>query len=268
MGRTSAVPRRLWFALALAASALASCGDTAASAPVACDPLATTTLPITMGTFVAAGKDAAGTVYFIDDAGSGNKRLFISSGQVLQRQPVGGSGEIDGSYLILATAEIQVAVEMGPGGPQQMGVHRGPLAGKTFVIGSEGEVLSLLGASDLRGFTLANLPGAVNVEHFGTLPDGRVLLVTSPAVDHSYDEFRVFFGPSDRLVERKNLQISRGSYTRLSFDDEGQLVQAVFGSPLAPAVMSEITVDGQTQPLTVAPPGARPQGATYFCLGR
>jgi hypothetical protein len=258
------------FALALALAA--GCSGSPAQ-PVSCDPLATTTLPITAGTFVAAGKDSAGTVYLIDEAPAGHQRLFVSNGQVLQRQPAGGTGEIGdsrASYLIVTStsggSELQVAVERGPAGPTKMGVHRGPLSGKTFMIGMEGEQLTLLASADVKTFTLANLPGEVNIEHLGTLPDGRLLLVTSPAVDFNYQAFRLFFGPRDHLVERTgSLQVTRGSYTRLTFDVDGHKAEAVFGSELAPSVMSQITIDGTTQPLAVESPVRRPEGAAFFC---
>jgi hypothetical protein len=256
------------FALAL----LANCsGSDPAAESVVCDPLATTTLPITAGTFVAAGKDAAGTVYFVDATSPSVYRLFISSGQTLQRQAAGGTGEIDGSYLIISAGgdgmQLQVAVERGPSGPTRMGVHRGPLAGKTFAIGSEGEVLTLLGAGDVKAFTLANLPGGVNVEELATLPDQRLLMVTSPVVDFSYEALRVFFGSRERMAEYKNLELSQPrSYRIVSFEYQGQVVHATFTSPFAPGVNSEIAIEGKVQPLTLAPPGTRPDGATFFCL--
>ena len=255
---------------ALAAVACSS----APAAPTPCDPLATTTLAINAGTFVGAGKDAAGTVYLIDNAGPRvPERLFISAGTVLKRRRVNGSGSIGGgpgSYLIVDTgrddAALQVAIEFGASGPAKMGVHRGPLHDKTFTIGQAGdEVLTLLGQAALAGYALENLPGGVAIEHFATLPDGQLLLVTSPEVDPSYEEFRLFLGPLQHLQERDNLQVSRGSYTRIGFSVDGHPAEAVFGSSLAPAIVSELIIDGQSQPLTLAPPGSRPEGASFYC---
>jgi hypothetical protein len=139
------------------------------------------------------------------------------------------------------------------------------LTTKTFAIGSEGEELTLLGPSDLAGFSFQNLPGTVHVEHFATLSDGRLLLVTSPDVDPSYEAFRLFMGPADDLRERDGVKVTRGSYTQISFNLNGRTALAVFGSTLAPAIVSALTVDGQSEPLTVAPPGSKPEGATFHC---
>jgi hypothetical protein len=200
--------------------------------------------------------------------------LFISSSTNLQRRPIEGSGELGsgpGSYLIVNTGSadpttaLQIAIEMGATGPARMGLHRGALTGKTFVIGTEGELLTLLTQADLAGFTLQNLPGTVVPEHLASLPDGRLILVTRPEVDWSYADMRVFVGLPARLLERDQVNVSRGSSTFVSFALDGHAAQAVFGSSLAPSVVSALTVDGQTLPLTVAPPGSRPDGAAFFC---
>jgi hypothetical protein len=38
------------------------------------------------------------------------------------------------------------------------------------------------------------------------------------------------------------------------------------GSSLAPAVISHLTVNGESQPLDVAPPGSKTDGATFYCM--
>jgi hypothetical protein len=40
----------------------------------------------------------------------------------------------------------------------------------------------------------------------------------------------------------------------------------VFGSSLAPAMISHLTVNSESQPLDVAPPGSKPDGATFYCM--
>jgi hypothetical protein len=260
------------------ASLATACGGTSPAATAACDPLATTTLPISAGKLIAAGKDAAGTVYLIDEftspEGAGIDRLFISSGTVLQRQVVDGSGSNGsgaGAFFIISTGSagaqaLQVEVEMGPSGPAKMAIHHGPLSGKTFAIDADGEPLALLSQADLAAFSLQNLPGTIVAEHHALLADGRVVLVTRPAVDASYQDFRVFFGPVDHLQEGTDVHVSRGSYTQITFTWDGRPVQAVFGSPLAPAIVSALTIDGQTLPLTVAAAGSAPAHATFFCM--
>jgi hypothetical protein len=53
---------------------------------------------------------------------------------------------------------------------------------------------------------------------------------------------------------------------RVTFDLDGQTAQVVIGSNLAPAIVSQLTVNGESQPLTVAPPGSKPDGATFYCM--
>lgn len=261
-----------WVGLATTAP---GCGGSSTQEKV-CDPFAAVTLPLVPGTFVAAGTDADRIVYAIDEAPApARERLFVSQATVLNRRAVSGSGEVGGTgpggYLVLTSrgaddaSTINVAVEFGATGASKMGLLRGPLATKSFTIGSVGEVLTLVDAAAIAGYTKVNLPGTFSVEHAATLSDGRVLVVTSPDVDGSYEQFRVFFGAPDHVRERPLGTVTRGSYTVVTFSVDGQQGTATFGSSLAPAVTSQLVLGSESFPLTVAAPGEKPAGVTYDC---
>jgi hypothetical protein len=244
-----------------------------APAPVACDPLATVALRITAGEVVAVGKDAAGTVYMVDRAPPSRDRLFVSRGMVLVRQPVWGSGESGsgtGSLLLLsggeASAPFNLQIERGRSGPARMGLLRGDIpSSKFFTIGVDGEVLEVLPSGVVDNYRLQNLPGTFSIEHLGATADGRLIIVISPDVDTRYEDFRLFLGPPDHLLEHPIVRVSRGSYTRIAFTLDGREAIARFGSPLSPAVTDALLADGQSEPLTVPAVKSKPAGAIFFC---
>src|SRR5688572_29072331 len=69
---------------------------------VPCDPLVPVDVPTELGTIIAVGQDAAGTLYVVDrDPNNTNTvRLFVSDGDTLVRQDVAGGGEGPGWYVI------------------------------------------------------------------------------------------------------------------------------------------------------------------------
>jgi hypothetical protein len=266
---------------ALAAGALVGllgCGTTkpSSSATKACDPLADAPQPVMFGTILGAGRDAAGTVYVIDRPMSGTDRLFVSDGMTLKRQPVSGSGSGSspqgGTFEIVnsGTGADALAVEItkDPAGDVAMGVVHGPLKTKTFTIGTDGEALTVLDAGALSGYTLANLPGTIDVEYDATLPDGRTMVVTRPDVDWTYADFRLFLSASAGapLLERKVASVDRGSSTSIFFDLDGQQAQAHFSDGLLAPGPSTLTVGADSYDLTVMAPGASPTGLTFLCL--
>jgi hypothetical protein len=245
--------------------------DSGEPAPAPCDPFAVVTKAITLGEVVAVGRERSGALDVIDRPASGQLRVFVSEGQTLKRQRTLGSGESNGgpgSWMVVTFGEssdpANLQVEFGAAGPVAMGLVRGSLpAKKMFDLATEGEKLELMGADAIRGFTLANLPGTVAVERSASLADGRLIVVTSPEVDTTYEDFRLFLGPPDRVVERKviNVSQSRSGVTFIEFTLDGARAEAVFGSSLSPDTPS--TLNGE--PLTLAPAGTRPPGASYLC---
>jgi hypothetical protein len=256
----------------LAACDQARSPSSAEQPATACDPLAAVVLPVTLGTVLAVGKDAGGTLYVVEQpANSSSQRLFVSRAMTLARQRVSGSGQEGsgpGSRLLISADDssgpYHLEVEMGASGAARIGLLRGPIPRtKFFTIGVDGEVLEVRSTRDLDGYRAENLPGTFSIEHAGSVPDGRWVVVTSPDVDTHYEDFRLFFGPPERLVERPVLGVARGSYTTITFTVDGREAKVVFGSQFNTFVSSELVIDGQSQALTAA--SAKPDGATFFC---
>lgn len=168
-------------ALGLAVVVLGACTSatrgSAGSRP--CDPLAVDDAPLTLANILGAGRDSAGILYVVDDGGRDQQRAYVSSGTILQRYIIAGSGE-DATSLTVSIDDPQLTMRIDSPGPHptQMGVVHGAVDGKTFEIGSQGDVLQLVGADALGGLTLKNVPGNVVVEYNGSLSDGRRLFVT------------------------------------------------------------------------------------------
>ncbi|MBX3223859.1 MAG: hypothetical protein KF795_25325 [Labilithrix sp.] len=234
--------------------------------PQACSPLEGVTQPITIDKVVGAGRHADGTIYVLDE-GRPDYRAFVSEGSVLQRKKVAGSGSAPDWVSVSVTdanGPFALKVEGASGVPTRMAVFRGEPKGKTFEIGAEGDVLELVDASTYASLAVRNIPGTVNVEYDTSTSDGRRIVVTRPEVDWSYEDFRVFFGTPERMVERPVRSVSRGSSTHITFDVDGVGHDAVFGSSLSPNLTSTLTVNGQRADLVDET--ARGVGLTYFCF--
>jgi hypothetical protein len=233
----------------------------------ACSPLDGETQPITIDKVVGAGRHADGTIYLLDE-GRPDYRAFVSEGAVLQRKKVAGSGSAPGwvsASVADSNGPFTLKIESSNGVPTRMAVFRGEPKGKTFEIGTEGDVLELVDASTYASFVVRNIPGTVNVEYDGSTSDGRRIVVTRPEVDWSYEDFRVFFGTAERMVERPVRNVTRGSSTRITFDVDGVEHDALFGSSLSPSIESTLTANDQRAALVVKET-ERGVGLTYFCL--
>jgi hypothetical protein len=245
-----------------------------------CDPFAPVPKPIALATVIAAGKAADGTIYAADEIDvSSSQRVFVSdAGGTLVRQHVGGSGiSNEGGGMIY---------DFGTSGPAdpfvlqieksantvRMGVFKGSLKDrKSFTIGVDGEELTVLASGTLAGMTVRNFPGDVYVEYITTLPDGRWLVVTRPADDWTYNDFRLFLGPAERIAEHAVSNVARmldGGSTIITFDYQGTAATASFRVVTADASFvpgpATLTIAGQSQSLTRQP--ALPTGASYLCL--
>jgi hypothetical protein len=253
--------------LVLASIALCGCNGDEPAALTACDPFADQERPIALGELLGAGKDSHGTYYVVDsgDGDGGEPRVYVSDGDVLERQRIAGTASIstpDGRLLVFSILErdpdLTVAVEES-GGETRMGVLEGDFAGRTFVIGEDGEELTAVPASEIADMELRNLPGDVVLEYAAELEDGRLLVVTRPYDDWSHDDFRIFLGPTARLEERTVHQVVRardGGSTTIEFDLEEDHATAAF-----PVVFDEqsmnfepgsatLSVSGELQELT------------------
>ena len=238
--------------------------------PDACDPLADLGTPITLANILGAGRHADGTLYVVDDGGRDHQRAFISNGDVLQRFIVAGSGSSGAENLTLSIASPEVTIRIDSPGPHpvRMGVVRGKLDDKTFEVGTTGDVLEIVDAEALAGLTVKNVPGNVVVEYNASLPDGLRLFVSRPEVDWTYEDFRVFFGTPDNMVERPLVHASRGNTTFLTFTVDGVDFQAVIPSAAlgdrAPATLAYGTAPGIT--MTLLPTDVRARvGLRFVC---
>jgi hypothetical protein len=246
----------------------------AGASTVSCDPLAPTVLPIVGGRIAGVGKDPAGTLYLVDEVERVGLRLFVSQGMSLPRRRVwgtAGEGSGPGARVLVSSedeaGELNLQIEVGDAGPTKMGLLRGRIpSSKFFTVGVDGVELQVLPSKVPDGYHLENLPGTFGVSYLGSVADGRVVLVTSPSVDTRYEDFRLFFGPADRLIERPLVRVAVGSYSTLVFTVDGREAIAVFGSPLNTFVTSMLTIDGDSQPLTVSDARTPPPGASFFCL--
>jgi hypothetical protein len=241
-----------------------------------CDPFAPKPLPITLDYGFAAGRDQRGVIYAVGPSWW----IFVSEGDTLVRQRVASSFDL--TFTVTEhdpPFTLQVDPPASGNDEWRMGIVFGPLSTKTFVIGEQGEELTLLPWSDLASMAVRNLPGEVVLEYAASLPDGRQVVVTRPRDDWSYADFRVFLGVADRMVERAVSTVVRmtdGS-TTIWFDLDGgaaiaQLLVAsadggfpsdgggdggfVPGTATLQVVGGSISLERQTQP---------PAGAAYVC---
>jgi Galactose oxidase, central domain/Kelch motif len=246
---------------------------------VSCDPFQPATKPITLTTVLGAGQDTDGTLYVVDQPQAGSERVFVSSGGTLQRQRIAGSGtESSGNGVMSYTFSISdhvpafmLKLETNSSSPTAMGVLQGDLSGKTFTIGQQGSVLTLVSTSQVAVLPVANIPAQTFIEYSATIPDGRALLVVRPRDDWTYQDFRVFFGTTDHMAERPVDQVVRyhdGGSTTINFTIDG--VTAVASIPVSltgPTTPPTLTIGATSFPLALGPTDSPPVGFTYFCLG-
>lgn len=241
-----------------------------------CDPFAANPLPIALGTIVAVGQSAAGVIYAVDQVG-GSQRVFVSNASgTLVRQRIAGSGSGPGFYVFDVSdydPAFVLQIDMPAGGTVRMGVVNGSLKdSKTFVIGQDGEELTVLAASAIVAMPVLNLPGDAFVEYVAALANGDVMVVTRPIDDWTYADFRLFLGPMGAVAERQMSSVARakdGGSTTIAFDLDGMPAVARFpvvfadgGFAPGPAML---TVGGTTTSL--ARQGLPPAGAAYLCSG-
>jgi len=258
-------------------------GSSTATGPVSCDPFQPATKPITLINVIGAGQDTDGTLYVVDQPQPGGERVFVSSGGTLQRQRIDGSGtESDGNGAMSYTFTISdhvpaftLKLETNAIGPTAMGVLQGTLLdAKTFTIGQQGSVLTLVPATQIAALPVANIPAQTFIEYNATLPDGRALLVVRPRDDWTYQDFRVFFGAPDHMVERSLDQVTRykdGGSTTINFTIDSAAAVASFPVQLSPGGLvigpSTLIIGATSFPLTLGPTDSPPTGDSYFCLG-
>jgi hypothetical protein len=249
---------------------LSACGG---GDPRPCDPLASAPAqPTALASLIGAGAHADGTIYVLDKAGN-DHRVFVGSGLEVGRKRVAGSSEFavtDGRAVTVAVTEAEppfrLKVEMTSAGTR-MGVLRGMTMARDFEVGQQGDLLAPLPAADLQALMLRDLGGAVFVEYAALVADGRRLVVIRPQDDWGYEDFRLFLGPDDGLVQRKVDSVTRardGGTTTIRFQLEGDAAEAFFPSSLNPGEPATLKHGGQTFTLQIQR-GSAPAGLAFLC---
>jgi hypothetical protein len=258
-------------------------GHPSSTGSVSCDPFQPTAKPITLTNVLGAGGDTDGTLYVVDQPQAGGERVFVLSGITLQRQRIAGSGtETAGGGVMLYSFTItdhvppfMLKLETDASGPTAMGVLQDPpLDIRTFTIGQQGSVLTLVPASQVAALPVANIPAQTFIEYNATLPDGRALLVVRPRDDWTYPDFRVFFGAPNHMAERSVSQVVRykdGGSTTINFTIDGVAAVASFPVQLSPGGLvigpATLTIGGTQLPLTLEATDSPPAGNSYLCPG-
>jgi len=212
-------------------------GDDVGDTP--CDPLAARPEPIVLGEILGIGRDAEGTLYVADETASASDgRVFISEGDVLVRRPVAGGGSSNESGVSVRTLTIEgpeplrLLIETGSS-EKRMALSRTEERVQSIDdLGSDAELLEVLDEEALEGLELRNLPGDVEIEYLVETERGELLLVVRPADEElDYDDFRLFFGPPERLLEREVETVRRqrdGGTTNILFQLNGDEADAFF----------------------------------------
>lgn len=274
-------------------AACAGSSKPGAVATTACDPLAVATSTLSRGAFVGAGRDKEQRVYYVDRVNTA-PRLFVAEGSTsLHRHNVSGVGEGADTLDLLtddSTSRFALKLELREQRAVRMGLHRGALNDKkTFEIGVEGEELTMVSESELAGWSLSETSSVI-VLYAATTNDGRRFV----AFDRSTttDAVRVFFGPPERMTQRRVLGESRDSTVHLTIDLDGVETNVQLNFPISGAMFGASRLDPRGQaaiPLTpmpgspgeersgafgdagaVASPRAEPEtfvrGATFYCF--
>ena len=258
---------------------ITACGGSTASSPSstdsdtatlhACSPLTEGAPAITLANVLGAGLDADGTLYVIDDGADGEDRVFVSlAGGALQRVEVTGSGTSGDTIVASASdsgTDFTLEVLLANGAPSKMGIYRGDLKdAKTFDIGTEGDILQLVGPDAYRDLAVNNIQDGAVVAYDASAADAHRLVVIHPAVDYTYEDFRVFYGTADAMLERKTISVSRAlsGPTSIAFTVDGIRYDAALG----PGQPETLTFGGMTESLAETNAAGSEAGLSFQCL--
>jgi hypothetical protein len=259
----------LWVGVAVLVTGCAVKSEEKAAPPGthACSPLDPVEAPISLSDVLVVARAADGTLYVVDTEDY-EHRVFVSSGTELVRKAVSGEGEInDGTattYLVTFErddATYTIGVQTSGAAPI---VAVAPGSSRSFdEVQGSGEMLTPVSESELEGLTLRNLPGGMNVEFLGRTDSGEVVAVLSPIDFYCYDEFRVFFGQPEQVLERPlvNLLRARSGWTTAVFDLDGTTAGVSYDYPEPPT----LTVRDMTRTLEAQAAGDF-ETFSYQCL--
>jgi hypothetical protein len=193
----------------------------------ACDPLNGAEQPVTLGKVLAVGRDDADVMYVLVDPGTGEYQVFVSEDGALQRHRVLGSGSGDELWVTVtveADPQFGLYVNLDANGAAESMRRFDPAAVTDKGQEPDGDDLDVLDASAIDDLDLRNLPADITIEYLGMIEDGRRVLVVRPTDDWSYEDFRVFLGTPQQMIERDVQNVTRakdGGSTRieLTLDD-------------------------------------------------
>ena len=118
----------------------------------------------------------------------------------------------------------------------------------------------------------APLTATTTVEYDATAADGRRFYVVHPTKNYGYEDFRVFFGTPDAMLERKTFDVTRtkSGRTTMSFLVDGVTYEAAIGSPMDATQdhASTLAFGGQTEALELSYLNRAGSGVglTFECL--
>ncbi len=237
-----------------------------------CEPLGTTSASLVeLEELVGAGRDAEGTIYVVDKTRRGDVRAFVGDESGLRSEVVGGAGggtQEGGEWttVTLDGLNLMIKVTTAADGTRRMGVCEASDDARDFTIGEEGEELEVLEPAAVETLPITDLPGDVFVEYWVQTEDGQLLLVTRPTYDWDYTDFRVFFGPPDRVDERIVDEVQRlrdGGTTMITFDIDGTQATATFPTPSGDDE-PWMELGGETFALTEVTADPH-EGADFYC---
>lgn len=257
--------------------------DAAAAATATCDPLTPTT--ITLGSVVAVGKDATGTLYV--DAAAG---VFVSANGSLIRQHVVGSGENGSTYYTFSFtapgADSTTAVDLI--------VQTGGASGPTMALGPDGSgktqstddttALTVVPSSTVDGMPVVNTPNVIS--YVGDAANGDVLVATVPMndelapVDGGIDDggLSIFYGPPSAVAQRPITAFleSMSGNGQVTFLADGTPYDLKFGNVQGPdagplGMFALLELDPQGGPsmaitLRAPTPATTPADLSFTCL--
>jgi len=197
----------------------------------ACEPLASVEAPIELGSVLGVGEAADGTVYLMDRVDL-SLRVFVSRGNELVRVLVSGEGTLydAGVETNLASFErdgVDVTLGVEAGATTRIAVGAGIVRSFEEVLAS-GEELTVVPDTAVEDYVLRNLPGDMEVEYVAGVETGERLVVIRPTDDWTYDDFRLFIGEPELLVERQIASVVRardGGSTWIRFEFHGETAE-------------------------------------------
>ncbi len=227
---------RLVLTVALALVACPSADEP--SELVECDPLAPLARDrVELREVLAVGRQDDGRLLVVDaDPEGGHERLFVSQAGDLVEQATSGTSSSSQpgvrSIAISSSTEprLTVIVEQ-RGGATRMEVVTGDWDRSFELDLVSGEELEVLDESAIDGMVAHKLPADLRVEYVARVDDASLLVVLSPVHDFNFEDFRVFFGTEQRVIERPLISVVRardGGSTHVAFELGDEAADAFF----------------------------------------